>query len=451
VGGRHRLQQLLRVRHGQGDPKRNAQAFKAAAVDVKVEGLVAKPGQYQLEDFLKPSQVEDRIYRHRCVEAWSMVVPWRGIPLADVVKRAEPPAKAKFVEFTTLYDPKQMPGQRSRCWSGRTSKACGSTRRCHPLALLATGVYGKDLPNQNGAPLRLVVPWKYGFKGCKSIVRMRFVEGMPRTAWNLAAPHEYGFYSNVNPDVDHPRWSQAPSAASASSGGAHAALQRLRRPGSVAVRGAGSQEELLIAARLRALREPRWFGAALWTLASLPALYAAAALASDILRRTRYFGSNPINEAEHFLGRWALRLLIATLLVTPLRGQLGWQWLGRHRRALGLLAFAYVVLHWLTYVFLDIQLDWQVLKEDLAKRPFIIIGMAGLLLLLPLALTSSAAAVRRLGGRALAQAASTDLRDRRAGRRALLDGREERRQRPAAVRVCVRRLVPVSRRRVVAR
>lgn len=155
----------------------------------------------------------------------------------------------------------------------------------------------------------------------------------------------------------------------------------------------------MIAARLRALREPRWFGAALWTLASLPALYAAAALASDILRRTRYFGSNPINEAEHFLGRWALRLLLATLLVTPLRGQLGWQWLGRHRRALGLLAFAYVVLHWLTYVFLDIQLDWQVLKEDLAKRPFIIIGMAGLLLMLPLALTSSAAAVRKLGGR----------------------------------------------------
>jgi methionine sulfoxide reductase heme-binding subunit len=155
----------------------------------------------------------------------------------------------------------------------------------------------------------------------------------------------------------------------------------------------------LIAARLRALREPRFFGAALWTLASLPAAYAAAALASDLLRRTRYFGSNPINEAEHFLGRWALRLLIATLLVTPLRGLLGWQWLGRHRRALGLLAFGYVVLHWLTYVFLDVQLDWRVLLEDLAKRPFIIIGMAGLLLMLPLALTSSAAAVRRLGGR----------------------------------------------------
>ena len=148
----------------------------------------------------------------------------------------------------------------------------------------------------------------------------------------------------------------------------------------------------MIAARLRALHEPRWSRAALLVLASLPALYAAIALSSDILRRTRYFGSNPINEAEHFLGRWALRLLIATLLVTPLRRLLGWQWLGRHRRALGLLAFGYAVLHWLTYVLLDIQLDWGVLLEDLGKRPFIIVGMAALLLMLPLALTSSAAA-----------------------------------------------------------
>jgi len=192
-----------------GDPKRNAQAFKARPWTIKVEGLVAKPGQYQLEDFLKPSQVEDRIYRHRCVEAWSMVVPWRGIPLADVVKRAEPQPKAKFVEFTTLYDPKQMPGQRSPVLEWPYVEGLRLDEALHPLALFATGVYGKELPNQNGAPLRLVVPWKYGFKGCKSIVRMRFVEGMPRTAWNLATPHEYGFYSNVNPDVDHPRWSQA--------------------------------------------------------------------------------------------------------------------------------------------------------------------------------------------------------------------------------------------------
>jgi methionine sulfoxide reductase heme-binding subunit len=152
-------------------------------------------------------------------------------------------------------------------------------------------------------------------------------------------------------------------------------------------------------ARVRALREPRGFGALLVVAACLPAAFAVFALASDILRHTRYLGSNPINEGEHFLGRWCLRLLVATLLVTPLRSLLGWQWLGRHRRSLGLLAFGYAVLHWLTYALLDVQLDWGTLKTDLAKRPYIMIGMAALLLLLPLALTSSARAIRFLGGR----------------------------------------------------
>jgi len=149
---------------------------------------------------------------------------------------------------------------------------------------------------------------------------------------------------------------------------------------------------------MRAVREPAWFRNALFAAACVPALIAIAALASDILAHTRHFGSNPINEGEHFLGRWALRFLIATLLVTPLRELLGWHWLAKHRRTLGLFAFAYVVLHWLTYALLDVQLDWNDLKQDLAKRPFIMIGMAGLLLLLPLAATSSAAAIRRLGG-----------------------------------------------------
>ena len=138
-----------------------------------------------------------------------MVVPWRGIPLADVVKRAQPTAKAKFVEFTTLLDPTQMPGQRSDVLVWPYVEGLRLDEALHPLAFLATGVYGRDLPNQNGAPLRLVVPWKYGFKGCKSIVRVRLVDGVPRTAWNISAPQEYGFYSNVNPTVDHPRWSQA--------------------------------------------------------------------------------------------------------------------------------------------------------------------------------------------------------------------------------------------------
>jgi methionine sulfoxide reductase catalytic subunit len=192
-----------------GDPKANAQAFKTRPWTVKVDGLVAKPAEYQLEDFVKPSSLEDRIYRHRCVEAWSMVVPWRGFPLADVLKRAEPGSKARFVELTTLYDPAQMPGQRSGVLRWPYVEGLRLDEAMHPLTLLALGVYGRPLPNQNGAPLRLVVPWKYGFKGCKSIVRIRLTESQPSTAWNLAAPQEYGFYSNVNPQVDHPRWSQA--------------------------------------------------------------------------------------------------------------------------------------------------------------------------------------------------------------------------------------------------
>jgi sulfoxide reductase catalytic subunit YedY len=194
---------------GKGDPVENAQGFVTKPWTVKVEGLVKKPGNYQLEDFLKPSKVEDRIYRMRCVEAWSMVIPWRGIMLADVLKRAEPTTGAKFVEFTTLMDPKRMPGQRYPVLEWPYNEGLRLDEAMHPLTLLATGVYGKDLPPQNGAPLRLVVPWKYGFKGIKSIVRIRLTEKMPTTSWSIANPGEYGFYANVNPQVDHPRWSQA--------------------------------------------------------------------------------------------------------------------------------------------------------------------------------------------------------------------------------------------------
>ncbi len=191
------------------DPAANAKAFKTKPWTVKVDGLVDKPGEYHLEDFIKPSKLEDRIYRHRCVEAWSMVVPWRGFPVADVLKRAQPTGKAKYVEFTTLFDPKQMPGQRARVLDWPYTEGLRLDEAMHPLALLVTGLYGRDLPNQNGAPLRLVVPWKYGFKGAKSIVRIRLTDTPPKTAWNLSAPQEYGFYSNVNPEVDHPRWTQA--------------------------------------------------------------------------------------------------------------------------------------------------------------------------------------------------------------------------------------------------
>jgi len=194
---------------GKDDPAKNAPTLRPRPWSVAVDGEVESPGVYDLEDFLSPHAIEDRVYRLRCVEAWSMVVPWRGIALADVVRRMQPTSKARFVEMTTLLDEEQMPGQRRRILDWPYVEALRMDEALHPLAFLATGVYGRDLPNQNGAPLRLVVPWKYGFKSVKSIVRFRFLEEMPPTTWAVSAPREYGFYANVNPDVDHPRWSQA--------------------------------------------------------------------------------------------------------------------------------------------------------------------------------------------------------------------------------------------------
>ncbi|MEA3245943.1 MAG: protein-methionine-sulfoxide reductase catalytic subunit MsrP [Gemmatimonadota bacterium] len=191
------------------DPAQNAKGFKPLPWTVRVDGFVKAPANYQLEDFLKPYKLEDRIYRHRCVEAWSMVIPWRGFPLADLIKRAEPTSQARFVEFTTLLDPRRMPGQNSPVLDWPYVEGLRLDEAMHPLTLMVTGLYGKDLPNQNGAPLRLHVPWKYGFKSIKSIVRIRLVDKQPRNTWNIATPNEYGFYANVNPEVDHPRWSQA--------------------------------------------------------------------------------------------------------------------------------------------------------------------------------------------------------------------------------------------------
>jgi sulfoxide reductase catalytic subunit YedY len=190
------------------DPKEYAGSLVTKPWSVAVEGDVAKPGTIGLEDLLKPHTPEERIYRHRCVEAWSMVIPWIGIPLGDVLKRFEPTANAKYVAFRTLLDPKQMPGQHTAVLEWPYREGLRMDEAMHPLTILAIGMYGRILPNQNGAPLRLVVPWKYGFKGIKSIVAIRLTDTEPPTSWNIAAPHEYGFYSNVNPDVDHPRWSQ---------------------------------------------------------------------------------------------------------------------------------------------------------------------------------------------------------------------------------------------------
>ncbi len=192
------------------DPKRHAQQLTTDPWSVQIDGLVNRPGTYDLEDILAPHALEERIYRLRCVEAWSMVIPWLGFPLADLLARFEPQGSARYVEFTTLYRPAEMPGQRSRFSSIEYPYVEGLRldEAMHPLTILAVGMYGKVLPNQNGAPLRLVVPWKYGFKSIKSIVRIRFTEQEPQTTWHKSAPQEYGFYANVNPNVDHPRWSQ---------------------------------------------------------------------------------------------------------------------------------------------------------------------------------------------------------------------------------------------------
>lgn len=195
------------------DPARNAQNFRSFPWSVAIEGEVKKPAVYAFEDFLKHFPLEERIYRLRCVEAWSMVVPWVGFPLRDLIRRLEPTSRAKYVEFTTLLDPEQMPGQKPGLFGAGLDwpyvEGLRLDEAMHPLTILAVGLYGEMLPNQNGAPIRLVVPWKYGFKSIKSIVKIRFVEKQPLTTWMKAGPSEYGFYSNVNPTVDHPRWSQA--------------------------------------------------------------------------------------------------------------------------------------------------------------------------------------------------------------------------------------------------
>ncbi len=191
------------------EPAENAKSLRVRPWTVRIEGEVAKPGDYNFDDLVKPYKQEERVYRHRCVEAWSMVIPWMGIPLKDLVERVQPTSRARFVEFTTLNDPAQMPGVRHRSLEWPYTEGLRLDEARHPLALLATGLYGKPLPNQNGAPLRLVVPWKYGFKGGKSLVRIRFTPTQPLNTWQQTAPDEYGFYANVNPAVDHPRWSQA--------------------------------------------------------------------------------------------------------------------------------------------------------------------------------------------------------------------------------------------------
>jgi sulfoxide reductase catalytic subunit YedY len=193
---------------GKGDPAENAGSFRPRPWSVEITGHAETTGRFTLEDILKPHALEERIYRMRCVEGWSMVIPWVGIPLGDLLKRFKPTSQAKYVAFTTVNRPAEMPGLSYPVLDWPYREGLRIDEATHPLAILAVGMYGHELPNQNGAPLRLVVPWKYGYKGIKSIVKIEFTETQPKTTWNVAGPGEYGFYSNVNPDVDHPRWSQ---------------------------------------------------------------------------------------------------------------------------------------------------------------------------------------------------------------------------------------------------
>ena len=193
---------------GKDDPKQNSKRFKTDDWKIQVSGECEKPGTYGLEDLVKPYPLEERIYRLRCVEAWSMVIPWLGIPLGSILSSLQPTSKAKYVAFKTLHDPVRMPGQQRFILDWPYREGLTIAEAMNPLTILSVGMYGKTLPNQNGAPIRLVVPWKYGFKSIKSIVGIEFTEAQPLTSWNMAAPGEYGFYSNVNPTVNHPRWSQ---------------------------------------------------------------------------------------------------------------------------------------------------------------------------------------------------------------------------------------------------
>jgi sulfoxide reductase catalytic subunit YedY len=191
------------------DPARQAHRLRVRPWTIEVDGAVARPRTFDIEALLKMAPLEERIYRMRCVEGWSMVIPWIGFPLSEIIRRVEPTANAKYLEFITLADPKQMPGLRSSVIDWPYTEGLRMDEAMHPLTLLTLGLYGQVLPNQNGAPVRLVVPWKYGFKSGKSLVRIRFLEKQPVTSWMKSSPSEYGFYSNVNPEVDHPRWSQA--------------------------------------------------------------------------------------------------------------------------------------------------------------------------------------------------------------------------------------------------
>ena len=379
---------------GKSDPVENSQDFKTKPWGLEVWGECENPGNFNLEDFINPHTLEERVYRLRCVEAWSMVIPWVGIPLAPVLKRFKPTSKAKYVAFKTLLDPEQMPGQRRGFLDWPYVEGLRIDEAMNELSLLSVGLYGEELPNQNGAPIRLVVPWKYGFKSIKSIVSIVFTEHEPPTTWNISAPREYGFYSNVNPTVK-------PSPLEPEERTAYRRLVQEGNPHVQRLRGAGSQPvhrhglgEVLLIAVVNQNNVTSWV--------IKPVLFAAALIPLALLiwgGFTGGLGANPVETITFQTGEWALRFLLITLAITPLRRISGWQAAIRLRRMLGLFSFFYVCLHFTTYLWLDQYFSVADILDDIIERPFITVGFTGFILLIPLAVTSTNAMVRRLGGK----------------------------------------------------
>jgi sulfoxide reductase catalytic subunit YedY len=347
------------------DPAANSGTLKPRPWSVTVDGECEVKGKFTLEDILKPHPLEERVYRFRCVEAWSMVVPWLGFPLADLVTRFKPTSKARYVEFTTLLDPKQMPYQRSGILDWPYVEGLRMDEAMHPLTLMVVGVYGKTLPNQNGAPLRLIVPWK----------------------WLLRQRESKGGSSALEPGHGAASGQVAVQVAPG-----NADVQRLREGSRGSLSRHGSAEVLLnVGQRYERIYKPLIFAASLVPFLLL--VLGAFGLAGQDL------GADPVKEILHTCGKTALNLLMLTLLVTPVKDLLHQPNLLRIRRMLGLFVFFYVVVHFIVYVVLDLELNFGTLAEDIAKRPYITIGFAALLMLIPLAVTSTNKMMRRLGRR----------------------------------------------------
>ncbi len=379
------------------DPAENAGTLRPRPWTVAIEGEVASRGTIDIDELLNWFPLEERVYRMRCVEAWSMVIPWVGFPLGDLLKRVEPTSQRQVRRVQTLLDPEQMPGPAARLLEWPYVEGLRLDEAMHPLALLAVGLYGKELPNQNGAPLRLVVPWKYGFKGIKSIVKIRSPRRSRRRPGTSPRPSEYGFYANVNPDVDHPRWSQATERRI---GELRAGAPRCRSTATPSrwractpawtcggcFKQARPYEPMSVTSQPPAIPVPRaaaprrrtaplpWLKPAFFAGSLLPlVVMAVRGVRGDL-------GANPIGEALNQLGLLALIFIVAALACTPLKTICGWTWPLRVRRMVGVFGFFYAVLHVSTYTGLDQNFDWSAIYTDVTKRKFIFVGFSAFVL-----------------------------------------------------------------------